>query len=63
MNKESLMEVKGPTTQPKLVSPRMTKLLKLSERVTKLNEGAKQERVAVRDPYGGYVMVVREIKA
>lgn len=58
-----LMELKSQTAQPEAVSPRMAKLLNLTERVTKLNEGAKKERVAVRDPYGGYVMVVREIKA
>lgn len=58
------MEIAKPTdSKSKPPSARMVKLLALAERAAKLNEGIIKERVAVRDPYGGYAIVVREIKA
>lgn len=46
----------------KAPSAKMAKLRELAERAAKLGEGEKKELIAVRDPFGGYVMEVRVIK-
>lgn len=58
------MELKvARTSQPQQISPIQQKLRELAAEVAKLSEGPLKERVAVPSPNGGYVMVVREIKA
>lgn len=43
----------------KAVSPRLARLKVLAERAAKLNEGVLKERIAVRDPYGGWAIKVQ----
>lgn len=46
---------------PKQPSPRMRRLQALLEQASRLGAGPKMEQVAVRDPFGGWVMVTRPI--
>lgn len=57
------MELKAVQAEHPQISPIQQKLRALAVEVAKLNAGPLRERVAVPSPNGGYVMVVREIKA
>ena len=59
----STREVQVAKQRPEVTSPRMVKLREVAERAAKLNRVVLKERVAIPDPNGGYVMVLRELKS
>lgn len=51
----------APAPKPEQRSRRMRKLLAIQERILALRARPPQECVAVRDPFGGWVMIPRPI--